>query len=264
MMDREYINGKLYAIGTDVFNMKNLLEPSDPNYAINHHDLREQAAIILSASLLSDSNLKKFLLTNIVTTANELDSYGLFSLADHIMPRLDGFFFRKNYDYDEGWHDLLDKFREGKIRGIKEWIELKNKSKKHVKKKSHHVISRGYVGDYGYILPQHPQNGADLGSDVIQDLNSEIVKIFADESQQEVYAQRLIQKYESLIAKSKKSNNYIAPIDSYCDSKSTREYWMMAKQNEPSSALKDFLDYIKQVSCEAKPAPGSSKERGKR
>lgn len=49
--------------------------------------------------------------------------------------------------------------------------------------------------------------------------------------------------------KKKKTANTIKPIDSYCDSKKTREYWEELLDGEDDEAVKDFIKYIKEIKC---------------
>lgn len=49
--------------------------------------------------------------------------------------------------------------------------------------------------------------------------------------------------------KRKKKASYVAPIDSYCNSKSNVAYWQQLLSSNPSPAVKDFIDYVKEVSC---------------
>lgn len=258
-MNRERINSILLGLGMDIWGLRRELEPSDPNYVLLQQDLRMKSANVLSATLLSDAELKKYLIESLAQTANELDELGLFAMADHIMPRLDGFFFRKNYDYGEGWHDMVEKFREGKIKSVKDWLDKRRAPKKKKrKKKSHHVIGRGFVGETGYIVESEANDGLSLGSGggVVPDLNSEIVKVFSSPEAAERGANALINKYEQLAKESKKRKkkkdkevSYPSPFDSYCDSKRTRQYWMEMKKDEGSDAIEDFLNYIKEIKC---------------
>lgn len=39
-------------------------------------------------------------------------------ITAHVLPRGDGFFIRKNYDYGEAWPKVLDEFRRGKVKNV--------------------------------------------------------------------------------------------------------------------------------------------------
>jgi hypothetical protein len=49
--------------------------------------------------------------------------------------------------------------------------------------------------------------------------------------------------------KKRKSANYVAPIDSYCGSKSNVEYWTKLLDGKPEPAVVDFIKYIREVAC---------------
>jgi hypothetical protein len=46
-----------------------------------------------------------------------------------------------------------------------------------------------------------------------------------------------------------KKSSYLGPIDSYCSSRKNIAYWQQLLDSSPSPAVKDFIEYIKQVSC---------------
>lgn len=49
--------------------------------------------------------------------------------------------------------------------------------------------------------------------------------------------------------KSKRKASYLGPIDSYCASKETIDYWKQLLRADPSPAVIDFIKYIRDVSC---------------
>ena len=238
-MTREGINSKLWSLGTSIWALRAHLDYDDIDFVNQHHYIRSEAAKIMSAVFLSDIELKAYLLENITATADELDRYGLTAIADYVAPQVRTQFFRKNFDYGEGWHDMMDKFRKGKIKGVHEWIDQRrNPKKKKRKKKAHHVGSRGELGESGYVIGAPESKGIDLGSSFLgyTGLTSEIVKTFATTELTEANAAALLAKYERLKTSSKKKKkekdlpSYPSPFDSYCDSKGTREYWMKLKK----------------------------------
>lgn len=54
-----------------------------------------------------------------------------------------GFFFKRNYDLNEGWTAFLDAYRAGKVKSIQEWVEKRRRTKpsKKKKKKKANIIS---------------------------------------------------------------------------------------------------------------------------
>lgn len=44
-------------------------------------------------------------------------------IESHVYPRQEGFYLKRNYDYDEGWHKLLDDFRAGKIKSVTDAVK---------------------------------------------------------------------------------------------------------------------------------------------
>lgn len=51
--------------------------------------------------------------------------------SDHLYSR--PMVFRKNYDYGEGWQKMLDEFRAGKIKGVRDFVKKKRKEKSPIK-----------------------------------------------------------------------------------------------------------------------------------
>lgn len=51
--------------------------------------------------------------------------------SGHLLPRKQ--VFRRNYDYDEGWHAIMDDFRAGKIKGISDFLKKKKKESPRIK-----------------------------------------------------------------------------------------------------------------------------------
>lgn len=71
---------------------------------------------------------------------DELVKKGAYSdaltLIAHPQVRGDGFYFKPNYDYDEGWNTILDDFRAGKIKSVTDKAKKLRRWPKKKKKKA--------------------------------------------------------------------------------------------------------------------------------
>lgn len=237
----------LLELSCDINKLRKGIDPLPENLSLSYK-LRDEAIRLGNVALKDEEEIKAFIKKDILDICASYDDIGLFKEADQVFPRLNGFFFRDNYDYNEGWNTILDDYRSGKIKSLKDFV---NKRKRIKKKKT---VKSSNLSDIVAELDEVEmdlQKGIDLGSYYsTPNLFASIITVGATEElrkEQRDAIYNYFKRYSKKKCDDKCDSGYPQPFDSYCESERTKRYWK--ELEDDSDAVQDFLDYIKEIKC---------------